>query len=109
MQIINFSMRNVMNTLDIDECAEFLKINKNTASELASKGMLPGAKIGRAWVFLEDELIEYLRSETRNQQRRRQSDFEDSRRYLSQELKDIELINLPKKSSSRRKELPMLP
>lgn len=102
-------MRNVMNTLDINECAEFLKINKNTASELAAKGMLPGAKIGRAWVFLEDELVEYLRSETRNQQRRRrQSDFEDTRKYLSPELKDIEFINLPK-SSSRRKVLPLLP
>lgn len=108
MKIIYFSMRNVMNTLDINECAEFLKINKNTASELAAKGMLPGAKIGRAWVFLEDELVEYLRSETRNQQRRRQSDFEDTRKYLSPELKDIEFINLPK-SSSRRKVLPLLP
>jgi excisionase family DNA binding protein len=108
VRVINFSTRNVMNTLDINECAEFLKVNKNTASELAAKGMLPGAKIGRAWVFLEDELVEYLRSETRNQQRRRQSDFEDSRKYLSPELKDIEIINLPK-SSSRRKALPILP
>lgn len=102
-------MRNIMITLDIVECAEFLKISKTTATELAAKGMLPGAKIGRAWVFLEDELIEYLRSETRNQQRRRQSDFEDSKKRVNSGIGDMELYNVIKKSGSRRKELPKLP
>lgn len=63
-----------MRTLDIDECAEFLKINRTTASEMAATGELPGAKIGRAWVFLEDDLVEYLRNKVRQQQRERQED-----------------------------------
>jgi hypothetical protein len=57
-----------MRTLNINECAEFLKINVTTASELAAGGTLPGAKIGRAWVFLEDDLVDYLRAEVRRQQ-----------------------------------------
>lgn len=61
-----------MRTLDIDECAEFLKIDRSTALELAGKGELPGAKIGRPWVFLEEDLVEYLRAQVRAQQRKRQ-------------------------------------
>lgn len=61
-----------MKTLDIMEAAEFLKIERNHALTLAGNGTLPGAKIGRAWVFIEDDLAEYLRAETRRQQRDRQ-------------------------------------
>ena len=61
-----------MRTLDLEECAEFLKVNRATALELAGKGELPGAKIGRAWVFLEDDLVEYLRVKVKQQQRERQ-------------------------------------
>ena len=60
-----------MRTFDIDECAVFLNINRTTASELAASGVLPGAKIGRAWVFLEDDMVEYLRAEVRKQQHER--------------------------------------
>ncbi|MDR2836977.1 MAG: helix-turn-helix domain-containing protein [Azonexus sp.] len=60
-----------MKTLDINGCAEFLKINTTTASELAAAGKLPGAKIGRAWVFLLDDLVDYLRTEVRRQQSQR--------------------------------------
>lgn len=62
-----------MKTLDIDECAAFLKVNRSTAFELAQSGELPGAKIGRAWVFLEDDLVEYLRAKVRQQQEQRQA------------------------------------
>jgi excisionase family DNA binding protein len=61
-----------MRTLDIDECAEFLKIERTHALKLAGNGTLPGAKIGRAWVFLEDDVVEYLRAEVRKQMRERQ-------------------------------------
>lgn len=61
-----------MRTLDIEECAEFLKISKTTAIELAGDGVLPGAKVGRAWVFLECDLIDHLKEVVRQQQRERQ-------------------------------------
>lgn len=65
-----------MKTFDIDQCAEFLKVDRNTALKLAGRGELPGAKIGRAWVFLEDDLAEYLRTQVRMQMRRRQVESE---------------------------------
>ena len=56
-----------MLTYDINEAAELLKISPATAYELAESGELPGARIGRAWVFLGEELIQYLREEIRQQ------------------------------------------
>lgn len=56
-----------MDTLDIDECAAFLKVDRSTALKLAGNGTILGAKIGRAWVFLKDDLVDYLRSEARRQ------------------------------------------
>jgi len=61
-----------MTSLNIEECAEFLKIHITTASEMAADGTLPGAKIGKAWVFLLEDLVDYLRAEVRRQQSERQ-------------------------------------
>lgn len=60
-----------MKTLDIMECAAFLKIERTHALTLAGNGTLPGAKIGRSWVFLESDLAEYLRSEAQKQMKER--------------------------------------
>src|SRR3569832_339372 len=65
-----------MDTLDINECAEFLKIERSHALKLAGEGILPGAKIGRAWVFLKDDLVEYLRAQVRLQMRQRAQEQE---------------------------------
>lgn len=62
-----------MKTLDIDECAEFLKVKSTVVSEMVGTGELPGARIGRAWVFLEEDLVDYVRTQIRNQRRERQS------------------------------------
>ncbi|CAB3687941.1 hypothetical protein LMG24238_02961 [Paraburkholderia sediminicola] len=56
-----------MKTFDLIECAEFLKVDRNTAMKLAGTGELPGAKIGRAWVFLEDDVVAFLRRKAQEQ------------------------------------------
>jgi hypothetical protein len=65
-----------MRTLDLEECCEFLKIDRNVGTRLALSGELPGAKIGRAWVFLEDDLVDYLRLQVRKQTRERSTGAE---------------------------------
>lgn len=67
-----------MKTFDIHEAADFLKIDRKTAMELAATGDLPGAKVGRAWVFLETDLVDYLRDKVRRQtnERREQQRIE---------------------------------
>ncbi len=65
-----------MKTYDINEAADFLKIDRSTALELAHIGTLPGAKVGRSWVFMEDELVAYLRDVTRKQTQARRANAE---------------------------------
>lgn len=60
-----------MKTYDINEAADFLKVDRTTALDLAGRGELPGAKVGRAWVFMEVDLVEYLRDMVRLQTNRR--------------------------------------
>jgi excisionase family DNA binding protein len=60
-----------MKTFDIPACADFLKIHRTTVLKLAATGELPGAKIGRAWVFLESDLVDYLRGVISTQQTKR--------------------------------------
>lgn len=51
-----------MNTLDLHKAAELLKIHPVTLQQKAKSGEIPGAKIGKCWVFIDLDLIEYIRS-----------------------------------------------
>lgn len=60
-----------MRTLDLIECAEFLKIDRTTLLDIVHRGDILGAKIGRAWVFLEDDVVAYLREQVQAQTQKR--------------------------------------
>ena len=51
-----------MRAFDLDEAAAFLHMNAEELRARAKRGIIPGAKIGRRWVFLEDDLVELIRS-----------------------------------------------
>jgi excisionase family DNA binding protein len=91
-----------LKTFDTEECAEFLKVDRTTILRLAANGFLPGAKIGRGWVFIEDDIVEYLRIQTKIQQRSRQNEYESSLKKFSDETKHI----LPIRSTRRKRLLP---
>lgn len=50
-----------MRTFNLDEAARFLRMSPNVLRERARRGDLPAAKPGKAWVFLEEDLVAYLR------------------------------------------------
>ncbi|ASV97581.1 helix-turn-helix domain-containing protein [Paraburkholderia aromaticivorans] len=52
-----------METFTLQQAAEFLKIHPVTLLEKAKTGAVPGAKIGKRWVFLKIDLIEHIRSQ----------------------------------------------
>jgi len=54
-----------MNTLTLQQAAALLKIHPVTLLEKARAGEIPGAKIGKCWVFVEIDLIDYIRSQYR--------------------------------------------
>lgn len=49
-----------MNTLSIPQAAAMLNIHPKTAEKLARDGVLPAAKIGRAYLILEDDLNAFV-------------------------------------------------
>ena len=49
-------------TLNTKEAALFLKIHSVTLTKKAASGEIQAAKIGKCWVFLEVDLIAYIRS-----------------------------------------------
>jgi excisionase family DNA binding protein len=55
--------RDIMKTLTVPEVCTLLKIHKDTLYQRVAWGIIPGAKIGRAYVFIEENLIAYLRGQ----------------------------------------------
>tara|TARA_R110002073_G_scaffold223754_1_gene383935 strand:- start:200 stop:511 length:312 start_codon:yes stop_codon:yes gene_type:complete len=51
-----------MKTLNLDDAAQFLKLHPEEARRRTKAGIIPGVKLGKRWVFIEDDLAAYLRS-----------------------------------------------
>jgi excisionase family DNA binding protein len=51
-----------MATLGLHEAARYLHCHPEELRRRAKAGRIPGAKVGRAWVFLEDDLAQHIRS-----------------------------------------------
>src|SRR5579864_5826923 len=51
-----------MKTLTLTEAAAFLKMHPEALRGRAKRGLIPGARAGRRWVFLDVDLAEYVRS-----------------------------------------------
>ena len=49
-------------TLDLEAAANFLQISKEELRRRVKKGVVRGAKPGKCWAFLEDDLVDYFRS-----------------------------------------------
>jgi hypothetical protein len=59
---LSFEAEVIVKTFNLDEAAAFLHLHKEELRVRAKRGVVPGGKAGRRWVFLEDDLIDYLRS-----------------------------------------------
>ncbi len=51
-----------MQTLNLKEAAFFLKKSTEATRRAAANGKIPAARVGRRWIFLLDDLVEFLRS-----------------------------------------------
>jgi helix-turn-helix protein len=52
-----------MKTLNLREAAAFLHMHPEELRTRAKRGITPGAKIGRCWVFIDADLAEFIRSQ----------------------------------------------
>ena len=51
-----------LRTFTLEEAAIFLHMHPEEVRTRAKRGLLPGAKTGRRWIFLEIDLVEFVRS-----------------------------------------------
>lgn len=49
-----------MTTKNLDQAADYLKVSADTMRDLADTGTVPGAKVGKQWVFRTADLDAYL-------------------------------------------------
>jgi excisionase family DNA binding protein len=49
-------------TMSLKEAARFLKLSQEALRRKAKAGVIPGAKLGKSWVFYKPDLVAYLRS-----------------------------------------------
>jgi excisionase family DNA binding protein len=49
-------------TMSLKEAARYLKLSQEALRRKAKAGVIPGAKLGKSWVFYQPDLVEYLRS-----------------------------------------------
>lgn len=99
-------------TLGVDDCAEFLHVHRNTVLELAGSGELPGAQVGRSWVFLKEDVVAYLRKRINEQTANRRALAEAERLLDSGEKSPDVLANVTSirhGRGNRRKTPPALP
>jgi len=59
-------------TMDVHGAAAFLHVCPSTAYELARNGDVPAIKVGRSWVFLESDLVNFLRAKQNEQRQKAQ-------------------------------------
>lgn len=50
-----------MMTMNCTEAAKFLNMHPVTLSKKAHAGIIPAAKLAKSWVFIQDDLIQYIR------------------------------------------------
>ena len=49
-----------MKTLTLEQAAELLKCSAATVRRKAKRGEVPGRKVGRCWVFVEEHLADWI-------------------------------------------------
>lgn len=87
-----------MATLTVLEVAHLLKVGENRVREMAASGELPAFRLGRAWGFIEAQVLEWLEQQVATQTAERQ------RRIAEPTAPPI-----PRSRGRRRRSLPALP
>lgn len=58
-------------TINSTQCAELLHCTPEQVEELARTGEIPGLKLGRSWLFVRKNLLDYLAEKARQEAEQR--------------------------------------
>lgn len=61
-----------MMTLDLRGAAALMKVHPRTVEAMARDGRLPAAKIGRSYVLMERDVLDFIEQQIANQTARRE-------------------------------------
>jgi excisionase family DNA binding protein len=86
-------------TLNTDEVANVLQCHEQRVLELAQQGELPGAKIGRGWIFRPIDVAEFLQKQVLQQTAQRAKNV--------MPFLDVNPSQTNRPSGRKRNELPM--
>jgi excisionase family DNA binding protein len=76
-------------TLNIEEAADMLLISTNKLAEMARAGTVPGAQLGRRWIFGRRLLLDWLEEETARQMHGRRQPKDISRQAVRNSPPDL--------------------
>jgi excisionase family DNA binding protein len=55
----------LVRTFNLEEAAEFLHLHPDTLQQMAKHGEIPAAKPGKRWIFIEEDLVDWIRERYR--------------------------------------------
>ena len=61
-ELYSLHMNSTIETLGVDEAAALLCAEADTVMHLARRREMPGAKVGKAWVFMRSDVLSFLRA-----------------------------------------------
>lgn len=99
-----------MNTCGLEGACAKLNADRTTVLDLVDVGEIPAAKIGRSWVFREEDLDDYLAKKIREQtaERRARAEERATAERLSRKRNVSESAKFGNRTR-RRREPPALP
>ncbi len=96
-------------TMDADQVAAFLRADAETVRQFARSGDLPGTRIGKGWIFLKTDVLDFLRARIAADTARRRQRAADQTNHAT---KHPAAIFVTPRASRRRRapiQLPELP
>lgn len=89
-------------TMDPAQVAALLRADPETIMQFARKGHLPGARIGKSWVFLRTDVFDFLRAKI-------EEETAERRKAANSDPKQLTAVLVPQRPARRRIAPPALP
>jgi len=95
-------------TMDLSDVALMLGAKPETVAQLARRGEIPGTQIGKGWIFLRENILEYLRERIMRDTLARRA-AECKQPEAAQESHALPVAVAMPRPATRRKSPPPLP
>jgi excisionase family DNA binding protein len=107
--LLSIAIMSLDETMNLPTVASYLGARTETVAQLARKGELPGAQIGKGWIFLREDVLRFLRNRiARETESRRAARVKEQSNSQQGDNAEAVAVATPR-ARTRRRELPALP